>query len=277
MKAVVNAPYLLLAIGATLTTLHLQLVGKSGDQGQLLETSLLCWTTVWFMIWRKRHRLTFHSTPIATGIGLLCVAWILVRSLSLSSYDSFLRIAPIASGIALTLLASGFALKQYWRELIVLAFLLIPTTTLLSQIDISPLTAEFGGTLLWYSGFPVSQNGVMLNLPNAKSVEVYAGCSGLQSIWQIFSLSFLFSMLFSIGWWRSIFVTIAGVIIAFIVNGVRVALMAVLFSHDKRDAFDYWHLGNGSVIFSMIAVGLFGALCFVVLERVDADEDEVEA
>lgn len=278
MKAFSNAPYLLLAIGTALTVLHLTLVWKSGHHGILLESSYLCWAAMWWMVWRKRDQLNLTSTVTASTIGALCVAWVLLRSLFVVGYDSFLRFAPIASGIGLALLASGFAIKQYWRELLTLAFLIFPTTTLLSQIDISPLTADFSGSLLWYGGFPVSQQGLVLFMP-AGSVEVYWGCSGIQSIWQLFMISFLFLMLFPLGWIRSILITLAGTIIAFVVNGLRVVLMAVLVNQGNRDAFDYWHTGQGSLIFSMVAVMLFGVLCYVVMEQADnSDEDEeVEA
>lgn len=278
MKAFYNAPYLLLAIGAMLTALHLTLVWKSGHHGVLLETAFLCWATTWYLLWRRREDLSFKSNVAASSIGLLCVVWILFRSLWIVGYDSFLRIAPIASGLALALLACGFALKQFWRELLVLGFLVLPTTTIVKQIDISRLTADFSGTLLWCLGFPVSQKDLTLYLPSG-SVEVYWGCSGIQSIWQLITLAFLFLMLFPLGWMRSLLLTLAGILIAFIVNGIRVVVMALLVNQGNRPAFDYWHTGQGSLIFSMIAVGLFGGLCFFVLEQADnqSEDEEVEA
>lgn len=278
MKAFFNAPYLLLAIGAALTTLHLTLIWKSGHHGILIETAFLCWATFWFMLWRRHEDLSLHSSVAASSLGLMCIAWVLFRSLFVAGYDSFLRFAPIASGVGLTLLASGFALKQYWRELVILAFMLIPTTTLLDQIDISPLTADFSANLLFYLGFSVSQQDRILYLPSG-SVEVYWGCSGIQSIWQLFMISFLFIMLFPLGWVRSLLLMVAGMLIAFVVNGLRVVLMALLVNQGDRAAFDYWHLGQGSLIFSMVAVLLFGGLCYFVMEQLDnqADDEEVEA
>jgi cyanoexosortase A len=278
MTGFFNTPYLLLAISTALTAIHLQLIWRSGHHGQFLEAALICWAATWFLVWRKHDRLKFESTPVASAIGLLCVAWILLRSLSVSEYESFLRFAPLVSGIGVALLASGFTLKQYWRELFVLAWMTIPTTALLAQIDISLITAEFSGSLLWYSGFRVIQEGVMLHMPTG-SVEVYPGCSGIQLIWQHLSLGFLFVILFPIGFIRSLLVPLAGVLIAFTVNSIRVALMAILVAQEKREAFDYWHLGTGSLIFSMISVTLFGLLCYFLLEQADRarENDEVQA
>lgn len=276
MKAFSNAPYLLLAIAAMLTSLHLTLIWKSQHHGVLLETCVLCWSATWYLLWRKRQELRLKSTIAASSLGFLLIAWVLLRSALVTGYDSFLRFSPIASGLGLALLASGFALQQYWREFLMLAFLMLPTTTILSQIDISPLTADFGGSLLWYVGVPVSQKGVNLYLPSG-SVEVYKGCSGIQSIWQLLTLSFLFVLLFPLGWLRSLLVLVAGVMIAFVVNGIRVALMAVLVNSGNREAFDYWHIGDGSLIFSMVAVILFGILCYVLMEQAEATDEEVDA
>lgn len=272
MKGFFKTPYLLLAIAVMLTTIHLQLVWRSGHLGQFLEEAMVCWAAAWFMIWRRRGDLKLDSTPTASAIGLLCIAWILFRSLAVVEYDAFMRFAPIVSAIGVAFLASGFSLKPYWRELLALSLLTVPTTSLISQFDLSPLTAEFSGSLLWYSGFPVTQDGVMLNMPTG-SVEVYPGCSGVQLIWQHLSLGILFTLLFPLGRLRSLFVVIAGILIAFGVNSIRVALMAVLISQNNREAFEYWHTGDGSLVFSMISVAVFGVLCFVLLELSDRAEE----
>lgn len=277
MKGFFNTRYLLLAIAVALTAIHFQLIWRTAHQGQFLEASLVCWAAAWFMIWRRRQELSFKSTPIASAIGLVGIAWILLRSLPINEYDSFMRFLPLTAGISVALLASGFALHCYWRELLTLGLMTIPTTTILSQLDISPLTAEFSGSLLWYAGFRVIQEGVMLRLPTG-SVEVYPGCSGLQLIWQHLSLGILFVLVFPIGWMRSLIVPITGVLIAFVINSIRVGLMAVLVAQNNREAFDYWHLGTGSMIFSLISVSLFGLLCYMLLEQVDqAEEEEVQA
>ncbi|BAS56635.1 MULTISPECIES: cyanoexosortase A [Leptolyngbya] len=278
MTVFFNTPYLLLALSTALTAIHLKLIWRSGHHGQFLEAALICWAATWFLVWRNHQNLKFESNPVPSAIGSCCIAWVLLRSLGISEYDSFLRFAPIVSGIGVALLASGFALKQYWRALLVLAWMVIPTTTLLTQFDISPLTADVSGSLLWYSGFRVIQDGVLLHMPTG-SVEVYPGCSGIQLIWQHLLLGCLFVILFPIGLIRSLIVPLAGMLIAFLTNAIRVALMAILVAQNQREAFDYWHLGTGSLIFSMISVALFGFLCYFLLEQADraAENDEVQA
>jgi exosortase/archaeosortase family protein len=57
--------------------------------------------------------------------------------------------------------------------------------------------------------------------------------------------------------------------LSFTINGLRVALMAVLKALSNQSAFDYWHIGNGSLIFSTIAVLSFGTLCNLLIPQSD--------
>jgi hypothetical protein len=45
----------------------------------------------------------------------------------------------------------------------------------------------------------------------------------------------------------------------------------------QQEAFEYWHQGDGSLIFSMIGVLLFGLLChFLLLQSASEKQDTVE-
>jgi cyanoexosortase A len=267
-----DAKFLLLGVAVALTTIHLHLVWTS-EHYELLEPSLLCWCAAWFLAWRRSWS-KLDSGLTATSIGVLTIVWILLRSASIIGYDSFLRFTPVLSGLSVALLASGFPrLKQYWRELVILGFIAIPTTSLMAAIDISPLTADFASSLLWYGGYPITQQGVNLIMPTG-SVEVYAGCSGINLIFQLLTLVFLFAMLFPLGIFQTAILPIVAVSIGFVVNSVRVALMTILFAQSKRDAFDYWHLGNGSLIFALIAMVLLGGVCYYLLEQAELEQAE---
>nr|WP_274381997.1 cyanoexosortase A [Myxacorys almedinensis] len=260
----------MLGVAVALTTLHLHLVWRS-EHPELLEPSLLCWAAAWFVAGRREWG-KLDSGLAATSLGIVAIAWILLRSASVTGYDSFLRFAPIVSGFGLALLASGFGqLKHYWRELAILGFIAIPTTSLMAALDISRLTADFASNLLWYGGYPVTQQGVNLIMPTG-TVEVYPGCSGISLIFQLLTLTFIFVMLFPLSRLQSAVLPIIAISIGFFVNGIRVALMAILFAQAKRDAFEYWHLGTGSLIFSLIAVALLGGVCYYLLEQAEPSD-----
>lgn len=261
VKRLRNPEIWLLGIAATLTVIQLHLVWLS-RRYELIEPSFLCWGAAWFLVWKRRNALALESGVAASCVGFSIVLWVLIRSASLSGYDSFLRFSPFVSALGLALLASGFkGCKQYLKELLALGMIVVFSPSLVLAIDLSPMTAGFASNLLWYLGYRVSQQGLNIILPTGV-VEVYRGCSGMNSVLQLLTLGFLFLILFPTKWVYRILVPIVAVTIAFIVNGVRVALMAVLFDPVNRSAFNYWHLGDGSLIFAMIAVALFGLFCY---------------
>ena len=72
-------------------------------------------------------------------------------------------------------------------------------------------------------------------------------------------------------------VPIIAIAIGFLVNLVRVLAMCLLLNYGKRDAFDYWHTGDGALIIGVIAVLVFSVFYFTLVKyTVDEDEDEEE-
>jgi exosortase/archaeosortase family protein len=64
-------------------------------------------------------------------------------------------------------------------------------------------------------------------------------------------------------------------LIAFIVNGIRVAILATLAANPE--SLEYWHKGEGSLIFSMIGVTILGLFCFFLLRQGEDEQyDSVE-
>jgi cyanoexosortase A len=156
--------------------------------------------------------------------------------------------------------------KQYWQELFLLFFLGAPELVLSPLIDVSGFTAQFSAFILWYLGFDVSRQGVYITLPQG-GVEVFAGCSGLESMTHLLSLAVVYLLMFPTSWIKKVLVPVVAVSLAFVVNGLRVALMAVLAVSSNSEAFEYWHTGSGSAIFSMIAVLIFGLFCLFLMRQ----------
>lgn len=263
--------YWLLAIAVSLIALHLTLTSRINSP-DLNGSMYLFWGVVAFMFWEKREKFTLESGIFATFFGLTLIALILLKSTSISGYDIFLRLAPFLSIFSLGIVASGFkGLKQYWQELLILGYIAIPPGAILVFIDLAKITAQFAAFFLHYLGFEVYRKGVFLILPTG-SVEVYHGCSGAQIIHQLLGLAIIFLMMFPTTLNQRILVPIVAVLIAFVVNASRVALMAIIVSN--KDAFEYWHLGQGSLVFSMIAVGFFGAFCWFAILRDEPKKED---
>lgn len=265
LKLVKDPKYWLLAIAASLITLHLHLSWRS-ENADLLGTSLLFWVAVSALVWRKRDALNLESEVFSSIFGALLIAFVLFKSMHLYGYDLFLRVSPFISILGLSLLASGVkGLKQYWQEIFLLSFIAVPPGVLSLFIDLSFLTAKFASFFLWILGFQVSNSGLMVMLPTG-GIKVGAGCDGFGVIQQLLGLSFICLVMFGTNLLQRILVPIASVILAFIVNGMRVALLAILAALSNQEAFEYWHTGDGSLIFSMLAVFMFGVFChFTVL------------
>ncbi|WP_315791140.1 cyanoexosortase A [Fischerella sp. JS2] len=255
----------LLTIGSGLIAIHLTLVWKA-ENTNLLGTSFLSWAAVSFIVWEKRDHLSLESGIFSSFLGLAFIWIALTRSASMNSFGGFLYASPFIFCLGLALIASGFqGLKQYIGELITLLFLSIPKLLPESAIyQITLLTAKSSAFILWYIGFDVNLSGINIYLPNG-SVEVLRGCSGIELISQMLGLAILFLLMFPQGWQYKILAPIVAAAVGFMMNAGRVALMTVIVAKDNMNAFDYWHSGNGSLLFSIISVLIFGLFCWFLI------------
>jgi cyanoexosortase A len=271
-----NHKFWLLAIATGLVTLHVTLTWRS-DDASLLGNSILYWLAIATLVSHKRDTLKLESSIWSAFWALILIILMLTKSSSIIGYDTFLRLSPLLSALALGLLASGFnGLKQYWREFFVLCFLIPSPGALSHLIDISELTAAFSTSLLWYTGFDVYRQGVNILLSGG-GIEVYPGCSGIENILHLGGLATVFLMTFPTDRANYVLVPTVATCIAYLVNGVRVAIMAALAASSDSNMFDYWHKGDGSLIFSTISVLLFGCFCLVILRQSDWDEEEPDS
>ena len=257
--------YLLIGIGIGLVSLHLYLSELFSKAGSISHNSLF-WLVVLFSLWEKRDKLQLKSDRISSFVGTLLLSLVLYKSLHLFTDDFFLRISPLLSLIGWGLLASGIkGIKQYSKELFLLLFLAIPWE-FIYVFDVSQLTAKFSTFILWALGFAVTRQGVWIIMPTG-SVEVYNGCSGVRTILQLLGLSWILLALIPMTWKQKIWLPIASILLGFTINGMRIALMAVLVALSNSEGFKYWHTGNGSLIFSGISVLMFMTVCFFTLDR----------
>ncbi len=258
--------FLLLVLGAAAIAIHLTLVYKIGSPDRQVA-SLLFWATAAHLIWERHERLNFKTGFVASSIGGLLLLLLLLKSTGYCE-QSFLIAYPFIAGISLALIASGFrGLKIYWQEIVLLFFLGIPEVLLAKLTDPAPITAQFASSVLWYAGFPVVQQGIYLQLPGG-NIEVYSGCSGVVAMTQLLGMSVLFLTLLPLPWkwFQKLILPVAAIAIGFVVNSLRVALMAILVSQKQMAAFEYWHDGSGSLVFSVISTLLLVLLVWVLIQ-----------
>jgi cyanoexosortase A len=266
--------YGLLGLTAALGAIYLALVWRSKDNAHL-AMSLLFGMAAGNLLWERRRSLRLGSRASAVAIGILCFAvgvlgfWIAERNAFPLAASPGLRMMPLFWALGICLLASGFRLKQYWQELTIIAALCLPTTIAGFLPDLSPLTAKFSAFLLWYVGFDVSLDGVNVGLPTG-SVLIYSGCSGIESTVYLLGLSVVCLLSFPISGTRRFFIPFIAAAMGYCVNLVRVALMVILSASKNKTAFDFWHTGEGSLIFGAAAILLFGLFYFFLMNQESA-------
>jgi len=275
IKPLENTQFWLLAIAGSLTAVYVSLYMRLDGNLSQVTISLLGLGAVFSLLAEKRQTLKFESDIFSSLLGILLIAFTLLRSNYVIAVDSFVELTPFIVFLGLALLASGIkGLRQYWLELLIIFAFNLPVGYLSQRLDISIFTAKFSFAFLSYLGLPVVRQGVNIIMPTG-AVEVYPGCSGMETISQLVKLAILFIIMFPTSLAKRIIVPIVAIAIAFLVNAVRVALMAYLVAKSNSEAFDYWHTGTGSEIFFLSCTILFGSFCYLITKQ-DDDNDHQE-
>ncbi len=263
-------PFLLAFLGINLCLIHLSMIWRVGILS-FLGLSVVFWGAVISLIWEKRQTLRLESGLFSTFFAIALLIPLLIKSIFLIVQStSSLYLFPLVASFCLALLASGFrGLVQYKREFLIVFILcaIAPVTSLLSHFDPSPLTAKVASYLLWYAGFSFVRQGVNIYFQDSTNgIEVYPGCSGLNAMIEMLSLTLLFFLVFPTNWKTRVFLPIGALGIGFVINAVRVALLGVIVAYHNRVGFDYWHAGEGSLLFSLISMSLLCALAYCLIQ-----------
>ncbi|NES83540.1 MAG: cyanoexosortase A [Moorea sp. SIO2B7] len=272
LKQVQEPKYWLLAIAAALVTLHLTVLYQA-DDSEALSMSILFWLTITSLVWDKQEDLKLDSGIFSSCLGVFIISFVLVRSASPEGYQP--SICPFLSLLGLCLLASGVKqLRDYWKELLIISLLIFSPLLayLLKAIDLATLTAQFSTFSLWLIGTGAEREGVFVIIPrslfmNGGKVEVFGACSGIGNIIQMFSIGILFLLMIPLNKVQKIICMGIAVLLGFIINALRVSLLAIFVASSEMDAFDYWHKDGGSLIFSILSVSLFGVFCWLLFLR----------
>lgn len=266
-KLISKPEFLLMGVAGSLTAINLSLFWRDKDSVSFALCFLFL-ATVYSQIKEKHYSLKLESGFLSSLLGLLILILIFTNSTFQLNTGILLSFSPFISAFGLALIASGFkGLKQYWIELLTILFFSLRTwIPSINSIDISPITARFSAMLLWYTGFDVSRSGTTLNLPTG-SVLVYHGCSGIVLILDTLSLAILFLFMFELTWKQKFFMPLVAAVLGFVVNSIRVCLMAILVAQGDQQGFKYWHDGDGSLLFSVIAAFIFCCFCWYLLSR----------
>ena len=242
------------------------------DQAAVL--ALLCWGGA--LICMEDQLEDLRPAPGLVGLvfGSILLIWVLARTAVILHVDGILFALPPLAGLALALLCQPLARVRSLRDPL-LCLALIPAFHLLSRFVVperalSLVTAD--GSAFWLSilGFDVVVDGRRVMLAGG-GVSVAGACNGIEIISMLICISIIFLLAFRV---RSIvsrtLLLLAAPLIAWLSNTIRIAFLAFLTTMGQgqaRTLFDFFHEEAGSLLFSGVAVFLYGLLYTRLLER----------
>ena len=191
-----------------------------------------------------------------SGLVLAAVAGVLL----LARPTSLAYGLPLAVGLAMALLA--LPLRQLWRAAKPLALLTIPAFPLLlrwvlPEPLLSRATASTSAFLLQLIGLDALALGPYLALGDG-GVRVAGACGGTEDIAFLLAVALLLTLTQPpLVFQRVAFLVLLAPCLGFLVNAIRVALLAVVFRQGgwwTQQAFPSLHEGYGALLFSFIAV-----------------------
>jgi cyanoexosortase A len=260
LKLLQKSSFWLIAIASFLVFLYLSLILRLNTDFVTIIINVVAWFFIGAKIWENRQNLSFDSDIFSSAIALILIIFVSQRCLYSYRYEPIIQLLPFFGGLGLFLLASGFKqIKQFWLEILVLFIVSIPEGFVLDYIiDLATITAKFAGFILYRFGLQVSLQGHYIILPKG-TVEVENGCSGIGSILLLWKIAILFLYKFRLVLKKQILIQSVAIGLGFIVNTIRVAIMAFLVTYSTQENFLYWHTGEGAQIF------LFGSLLTLII------------
>ncbi|MDJ0796874.1 MAG: cyanoexosortase A [Calothrix sp. MO_167.B12] len=270
LKYAYNSKFWLVAIASGLIAIQMELTWRIIGNIDTLLIRLIFLISLSYLVWKRREQLQFNSDIISSLCGAIIIIFTTYKSISLFWFEShFIKFYALTSLLGWALIASGIqGLKQYMKEFLIILLLLSEGFIIssISKINFSILGAKFSTFLLWYLGFDVHRQGINVILPTGY-IEIYPGCSGLNAMFLLLQLALLFILIFPINPINKIILPVVAVLLAFIINGFRLALMALLVAASNYQAFTYWHGQPGTEIFSTLSILSFGLFCHFILKQ----------
>lgn len=245
---------------------------NQNDQAAVL--ALLCWGGALICMEDQLEELRPAPGLVGLVLGSILLIWVLARTAVTLHPDGILYSLPPLAGIALALLCQPLSRLRPLRDPL-LCLALIPAFHLLSRFlvperALSLVTAD--GSAFWLSilGLEVAVDGRRVMLSGG-GVSVAGACNGIEIISMLICISIIFLLAFRI---RSIVsrlvLLLAAPLIAWLSNTIRISLLAVLTTvgpGHARSLFDFFHEDAGSLLFSGLAVFVYGLLYTRLLER----------
>lgn len=258
-----KAPVLLLG----LSLLVILFVGReAGD----FAISTLTFLAVVSILFDRQTNPTNTTNSIVAGVTAAVLGGVVIYAIGFNFGTAIAaRCVPFVALLSWWAYRGGIdALKRHWRELVLLAILAIPDRMLakpliepiLAMLDLPTLshaTANLSAGMSWILlGIPVELDQTLIHTPNA-IINVYEGCDGGRIVDFMIRLTLMLILAFPVKRWKWPLILFGTMILGYLVNVLRVTAMVYLADVGDMQAFEYWHTGEGSKIFNLLAIILF--------------------
>ncbi len=226
--------------------------------------SLLIWAAIGLLSFEKLETLIDPRTKWSRWLGIVVLSSLIAVSIFRPG-ERLIGFFPLVAFLGWILCISGVSkLPSLAKELAILSIFGAPKLIPNTALPLESITAHFATYLLWYFGHSVHLSGKIISVPNG-SVEVVPSCSGLDLMTHMLSVSVIFLAIFSVRRSQMLVLPLLAILVGFVVNGLRVALLALLSPPQFSEAFKYWHSSSGASLFVIAAIAVYGLLCYAML------------
>lgn len=212
------------------------------------------------LLWEDRVRLaSLPLKPSWSGLVILMFA-LFALTVGVLSSEFFLP------RISLLLLISGMVVfLAGWEYLLAVSFplafliLMVPSSTIFIQVTfpLQILASKTATFFLTLAGVPVAREGNILLLSNAR-MEVAEACSGIQSLFSLFTLAIVYGLLVETKIGIRILLALAAIPISVLANALRISATGLVLQHwGIERAKGSFHIFSGWLIFMSSLAMLF--------------------
>lgn len=220
-------------------------------------------------LWPRPSRLSLLAGGGLLGVILWRGSWIT----SVHDRFTYLLLPLLLVGLAL-LNQSGRRLRLFLVPLLITLLFPLGLRLLTLADHLQGITTMLSWLILAGLGFNPLISGNQISLPTG-AVSIAGYCTGVDQLAICLVVAVIFLLVFPLRRWpHQLLALVAAAAAALAVNAVRIAILALLVAVPERGgmtAFEFLHDSYGGLVFSLIAVGIFGWFYTLLVDRELAD------
>ena len=132
------------------------------------------------------------------------------------------------------------------------SFARIVWQALTPQDFLERIMAQAGAASLQIVGLPATVDGIFVTLPPDGTVQVGCGCNGFNMAFTMAATGLIMGLFYKQRWPKILAMVVVGTILALLFNVPRIMMLTIAAVYWSDAAFDFWHGGWGSQIFTAI-------------------------